>query len=89
MESGYPSNDGSDHKKERNDRPDNSPTLRRTSIFAGKDACVRAVHFAKNEIVTLFRSCGKYQMVRVGARKSYNVPDAVKARHYAYEKLDK
>jgi hypothetical protein len=89
MESGYPSNDGGDHKKERNDGPDNSPAVRRTSIFASKDACIRAVHFAKDEIITLFRNCGEYQMVRVGARKTYNIPDTVKARHNAYEKLDR
>jgi len=88
VKSGYSSNNGSDHKEKRNNRPDNSPALRRTSIFTGKNACVGAVHFAENEIVALFGSCGEYQTTGEGFRKSYNIPDAVKARHNTYKKLD-
>ena len=53
MESGDTSNNASDHEEKRNDGPDDSPALRGASISPSEDACVRAVYFAKNEIVTL------------------------------------
>jgi hypothetical protein len=53
MGSGDASNNASDHEEKRNDGPDESPALRGASISLCKDTCIRAVYFAKNEIVTL------------------------------------
>ena len=53
MESGDTSNNASDHEEERNDGPDDSPALRGAAISLGEDACIRAVYFAKNEVVAL------------------------------------
>jgi hypothetical protein len=52
-ECGDSSNDSSDHEAKGNNRPNNTPALRRTPIFLSKDAGVRGVDFSKDEIVAL------------------------------------
>jgi hypothetical protein len=88
-ECGYSSNDARGHENKRYDGPNNTPTLRRASILLGKDAGVGSIYFAKDEIVALFKDCGQRRRTGGVLRESHNIPDAIKGRHDAYEKLCK
>lgn len=46
-------NDSDSHEGKRDDGPDDTPALRRSSIFLGEYASVRTVDFAKDKIVAL------------------------------------
>jgi hypothetical protein len=48
-----PPDDTDCHEQERDNRPNDTPALRRASIFPSEDASVRGIHLAQNEIITL------------------------------------
>ena len=84
--SGYPSYNTDCHKNERNNGPNNTPALRGTSIFLGKNAGVGGIYFAEDKIVALFKDIGQCNVIWV-LGKSHNIPDAIQCRHNADKKL--
>lgn len=55
MESGNSTNDANCHEAKRDDRPDDTPALRRTAVLAGEYAGIRRVYFAKDQVIALFK----------------------------------
>lgn len=47
-------NDSDSHECKRDDGPDDTPALRRSSVFLGEHASIRTVDFAEDEIVALY-----------------------------------
>jgi hypothetical protein len=84
-ECGNPSNDTRNHKNQRYDRPNNTPTLRRASILLCKDAGVGGIDFSKDKVIALFRLSSAEKDGR-NAEGTHNIPNAIKRRHNANEK---
>lgn len=45
--------DANCHEEEGDNRPNHAPALRGSTVLAGKDASIRSVYLAKDQIVTL------------------------------------
>ena len=45
--------DANCHEHEGDDRPNHTPALRGSAVLGGKDAGIRSIHLAKDQIITL------------------------------------
>ena len=54
VECSYAANDADSHENQGNNRPDDTPASRRATVSLRKDAGIRSIHLAKDQIVTLY-----------------------------------